>query len=244
MARTRPLHGDLAEHLAKAASGTLSPALAGQLLRLARTSFRVTRKGITFSGQGLAELLVRAEPLLPVRDRAAIELAYGGATGEALAGRLIRAASRKSAVVGGVMGAAATVESLAPPLWLALPLDVVLETLVVALVEMHLVAELHAVFDAELPDDPATRSRAVLEAWATGRDMRIADLAGGNGLRGRAGIGGRRQLVQLVRRRLMARLARNVTSVAPIVGAAAGAEINRRATRDLGDALVRDLGRS
>jgi hypothetical protein len=42
----------------------------------------------------------------------------------------------------------------------------------------------------------------------------------------------------------MLRTARNTVSLAPfLAGAVAGAEVNRRATRALGEAVVRDLAR-
>ena len=48
--------------------------------------------------------------------------------------------------------------------------------------------------------------------------------------------------MRLVRRRLMRRTLRNTSSLAPfLIGAVAGAELNRRATASLGDAVVRDL---
>ena len=54
------------------------------------------------------------------------------------------------------------------------------------------------------------------------------------------GSGARQQL----RARLVRRLGRNVSTLAPfLAGAVAGAELNRRETRKLGDALRTDLGR-
>jgi hypothetical protein len=47
---------------------------------------------------------------------------------------------------------------------------------------------------------------------------------------------------QQLRQRVVKRLGRNLSSFAPfLVGALAGAELNRRETRLLGEALVRDL---
>jgi hypothetical protein len=240
MSTSRRHRGDLSDLLAKAAAGTFTPALAQQLVGLLRSSVRFTRRGITISGQGLADVLVAAVPHLPVRDRATIEAAHGGMTGEALAGRMIRAASRKSAVVGAVAGAVATIDALAPPLWLLIPVDVIIETMVVALIEMHLAAELHNVFGVELLGEGSDRSKGLLQVWVSGRRLRVDDLGGAGGLQG-GGLLNQRKLLQAVRRRLMARMVRNMTSIAPWVGAAAGAEISRRATRDLGDRLVRDL---
>ena len=56
------------------------------------------------------------------------------------------------------------------------------------------------------------------------------------------GRGARQEVTRLVRRRLMRRTLRNTSSLAPfLLGAIAGAELNRRATASLGDAVVRDL---
>jgi hypothetical protein len=56
------------------------------------------------------------------------------------------------------------------------------------------------------------------------------------------GRGTRNELVRIVRRRLVTRLGRNLSSMAPLLaGAVIGAEVNRRATRGLGEAVVRDL---
>jgi hypothetical protein len=52
----------------------------------------------------------------------------------------------------------------------------------------------------------------------------------------------RREVARLLRRRLTRRALRNLPTLAPfLAGAVAGAEVNRRATRSLGEAVVRDL---
>jgi hypothetical protein len=62
------------------------------------------------------------------------------------------------------------------------------------------------------------------------------------GLADALGRGTRNELIRLVRRRLATRMGRNLSTLAPLfVGAVAGAEVNRRATRALGEAVVRDL---
>jgi hypothetical protein len=56
-------------------------------------------------------------------------------------------------------------------------------------------------------------------------------------------IGARRQVVHVVRRRLLRRTARSLSALAPMLaGAVAGAELNRRGTRALAHAVLRDLG--
>jgi hypothetical protein len=52
----------------------------------------------------------------------------------------------------------------------------------------------------------------------------------------------RNELIRLIRRRLTRRMGRNLASLAPLfIGAAAGAYVNRSATRQLGEAVARDL---
>lgn len=230
------------EALRRAVSGPVDAAAVRRLVRLLRRSLRFTRKGVTLSGQGLADLLLAVAPRLPVRDRVALEAGSGGMTGPALAGRLIRTANRKSAAVGGITGAMASAGELAPPFWVMLPVELVAETLLVAVIEMQLVAELHEVMGTPIVGSPTERGAAIVESWSTRRAIRVEDLTTTPG--GLSGVGRapRSQLVQIVRRKLMARFARNLSSLAPLlIGAVAGAEVNRRATRDLGDAVVRDL---
>ena len=56
------------------------------------------------------------------------------------------------------------------------------------------------------------------------------------------GRGTRDHLMRQVRRRLLARLGQNMSTMAPLLaGAAIAGEVNRRGTRSIGDAVVRDL---
>ena len=83
---------------------------------------------------------------------------------------------------------------------------------------------------------------AIVRAWADRRGVTAATFAGGAGLSEVLGRGTRNEIVRLLRRRLFRRMGRNLSSLAPfLAGAAAGAEVNRRATRSLGHAVVRDL---
>ena len=69
-----------------------------------------------------------------------------------------------------------------------------------------------------------------------------AAIATAGGVAEALGRGTRNEIVRVIRRRLASRLGRNLASLAPLVaGAVAGAEVNRRATRSLGEAVVRDL---
>ena len=135
-----------------------------------------------------------------------------------------------------------SVEELAPPAWLGLPFELVAETVAVAAIELKLVAELHEAYGRRIPGSAGERTTALVRAWAERRGVNTLTVATSGGLAGALGRGTRNELVRLVRRRLMARAGRNLSSLAPfLAGAVAGAEVNRRATLRLGEAVVRDL---
>ncbi len=159
-----------------------------------------------------------------------------------MATELISKATRASATIGGVSGAVLSAEQFAPPAWIAMPFELVVETIAVAVIELKLVGELHEVYGRPVEGTPADRTMALVRAWAERRGVTPATLAKAGGVADALGRGTRNEVVRLVRRRLMARLGRNLSSLAPLLaGAVAGAEVNRRATRSLGDAVVRDL---
>ena len=134
---------DLPEALGKAAGGDLDHR---RLVGAARTSMRRAGTGAIGGGRWLADTVVEMIPHIPVRDRATLQEHHGGASGAALAGELIRNAARATAAVGATTGALAAVEDMSPPAWIVLPLELALETLAVAAIEMKLVAELHEVY--------------------------------------------------------------------------------------------------
>ena len=194
------------------------------------------------SGKGMAEWLIDNVPRIPVRDLDTLRSHHEGREGAALAGELITTASRMSAAVGAASGALMSAEELAPPAWLALPLELAVETLAVAAIELKLLAELHEVFGHPVEGSLSDRSIALVRAWAERRGVTPSSVARPGGVGDALGRGARNEVVRLVRRRLLGRLGRNLSSLAPMLaGAAAGAEVNRRATRGLGEAVVRDL---
>lgn len=193
------------------------------------------------SGRWLAEWLVDNAPRIPVRDRATLEAQYAK-QGPELADEVIRAASRSSAAVGASVGVLVGAKQLAPPAWLTIPMELVSETMAVAVIELKLVAELHGIFERPMPMAPAQRNLALVMAWAERRGVGAATLARPGGMADALGRRARAEAIRVVRRRLAGRLGRNLSSLAPLLaGALAGAEVNRRATRSLGHALARDL---
>jgi hypothetical protein len=194
------------------------------------------------SGQWLASTLIDLAPRIAVRDRATLEQHHDGLTGTALAEVLVRNASRASAGVGALSGALMSAEEFAPPAWIALPFELAVETVAVAAVELKLVAELHEVYGRPVEGTASERTVALVRAWAERRGVTPLTLGKRGGLADALGRSSRHELTRLVRRRMVARLGRNISSLAPLfAGAVAGAEVNRRATRSLGAAVMRDL---
>lgn len=212
------------------------------LARVAVSSMRGAGKGAVAGGRWLAETAIEMIPHIPVRDLQTLKEHHNGLSGAELAGELIRNASRATAAVGATTGAIAAAEDLAPPAWVVLPLELVLETLAVAAIEMKLVAELHEVYGRAVPGRGADKALALARAWGERRGVSPTALVTGGGLGEVLGRGTRNEIIRLVRRRLLRRTVRNATSLAPfLIGAVAGAEVNRRAAAHLGDAVVRDL---
>ncbi|MDP9102125.1 MAG: hypothetical protein M3N21_08275 [Actinomycetota bacterium] len=189
------------------------------------------------NGRGLAALVTDVAPHLPVRDLLTLRQHHGGLSGDALAESLITTASRTTAAIGAVGGAVASAELLAPPTLLATPAQLVAETVAVVAVELKLVAELHVVFGRAPRGTRGQVAAAYLASWASRRGIDTSG-SGSSAMAGVLGAAARQQL----RSRLVRRLGRNLSTLAPfLAGALAGAEINRRETRSLGEKLHRQL---
>ena len=233
---------DLGEAVGGLAEGGPTRAGVARVAKLAASSLRTAGAKSVASGRWLAEALLDAVPHIPVRDATSLSATYGGRTGDALAEELIRAASRTTAGFGAVAGAMAGVEELAPPTWMAIPAELIVETLAVVAVEMKLVAELQEVYGMPVTGSALERSTAVILAWAEGRGVTPSALVQSGGLAHAFGRTTRRELSKVLQRRLARRMLRNTAALAPLMaGAVAGAELNRRATRALGDKVARDL---
>jgi len=194
------------------------------------------------SASWLAETLLDLAPRIPVRDQATLYGQHPGLRGDALAAALTRTAARASAGVGAAAGALASAEELAPPAWVALPLELVVETLAVAAIEMKLVAELHEVYDRPITGPASDRAIAVARSWAERRGISPAAVLKGRGITDSLGRSARNEVVRLLRRRLLRRMGRNLSTFAPLlIGAVAGAAVNQRATRAVGEAISKDL---
>jgi hypothetical protein len=194
-------------------------------------------------GRWLSETVVDLAGHIPIRDLRALSAHHGGLTGDRLAAAVIESAGRASASIGAAAGAVMAAEELLPTAWFTIPLEVLAETAAVAGIEMKLIAELHEVYGQPIPVAGRARSLTLARAWAERRGVRPSLLAGGvPALTESLGRGTRRHVIGLVRKRLLRRAGANLATAAPfLIGAAAGAAVNRRSTRKLGRSVVNDL---
>jgi uncharacterized protein (DUF697 family) len=191
------------------------------------------------SGRWLAELLEEFSPYMPVRDLDTLRKQHDGLVGDELADRLIDVAARSTGAMGVASSLAASIEFSAPPFLLAAPVPIVAETVAVVAIEVKLVAELHQVYGMGVTGTPAVRTAAYLGSWTRRRGIDPA--AGRPAMVGMITGVARRDL----RRRLVRRGARNTVSLLPFMaGAAAGASLNSKETRALGEEIAADLARS
>ena len=209
---------------------------------LARSSMRTAGAASVATGRWLADAVLAAAPHLPIRDLETLRSHHGDLSPPAMAEALIRSACRTTGGMGAAMGAAAAAHQLFPPSWLAIPAELVVETLAVVAVEMKLVAELHEVYGRPITGTPVERGLVLARAWAERRGVTVGALAEPGGVALILGRTTRREVVKLLQRRLARRGIGNLTAVAPfLIGAAAGATLNSRATRSIGAAVNREL---
>ena len=231
---------EVGELVGRLSERDLDPRERGQLLTrltgLLAGGFRAAGARAAVSGRWLADLVDQVAPHIPVRDLPTLRSHHGGLSGDELAAALVRSATIATAGVGAAGGALAAVQHAAPPTLLAAPVQLTAETLAVVAVELKLVAELHVVYGRAPVGTGSQLAATYVGAWAAKRGIDHASGVPALGLV--LGAAARQQL----RRRLARRLGRNLSTLAPfLTGAVAGAELNRRETRSLGDALVADL---
>lgn len=186
----------------------------------------------------VTDSLVEIAPRLPIRDLEMLRRHYDGLDGDELADRLVRNASRVTAAIGAGGGGVTAVQWTAPPTLLTAPVVLAAETLGVAAVEVKLIGELHAVYRVPLPGSGSSRAVALLQAWADRRG--VNPMVSGRGVAAVLSTAARKEL----RDRLVRRFGRNLTTLGPLLtGAVVAAELNRRATRAIGESIRRDLSR-
>jgi hypothetical protein len=192
---------------------------------------RAARRGVAFGAGWMSGQVIAMAPRLRVRDLAALRAQFPGMTAEDIADALIEGAARASATVGGAVGAWASL-----PVLPAFPVELATETLALVGIEVKLVAELHEAYGVPASGNVVERMTAYVGAWSNRRGISMAP----GGLLLAAGS----PLARKLRRRLATRAGRSMFSLGPLLtGAAAGAMLNRRETRRLGQDIRTDLRR-
>ncbi|MDQ3475882.1 MAG: hypothetical protein M3492_05970 [Actinomycetota bacterium] len=215
-------------------SGAAS-ALSGVVSGLA-SAVKASGKGALVGGGFLAELLVTTATRLPLRDKATLLGQHPALDTEEVADSLTGAAARVTGTIGGAAGGLAAAQWFATPSLIALPVELAAETLLVAAVELKLVAELHEIYDARPTGELSERANAYLGSWTAQRGLNGDGHTVGLAAR-LASSGG-----SALRKRITGRLARNLGSFLPfLAGAVVGARNNSSGTRKLGERLRADL---
>ncbi len=200
-------------------------------------SARGAGRASVLGGRWLTDLLIDTAPRIPLRDQLTLRAQHPGLSDEDLAEALVAAAAKATGAVGAAGGALAAVEFTAPPTLLTAPVQIAGETLLVAVIEMKLIAELHEVYGAGVGGTTRQRAMAYLVAWTNRRGLDPLDPAG---LQLALGGAAKRAL----RRRLVRRAGRNLSTLGPLMsGAVAGSVVNHRETRRLGEEIRADLRR-
>jgi hypothetical protein len=210
--------------------------LIARLIAVLPSTARAAGGRVLRPGSWLAEVVADVAPHLPVRDLATLRDHHGGLSGDALAESLVASAARSTAAVGAAAGVLAAAQHAAPPTLLAAPVQVAAGTLAVVAIELKLVAELHVVHARAPVGTRGEVAAAYLGSWIT--RSAVDPAAPVPPLGTVLGAAARRQL----RGRIARRAARNAGTLAPLLlGAVAGAELNRRETRSLAGRLLEDL---
>ena len=205
------------------------------LVPVLATSARSAGLRAVAAGRWIGDIVTEVAPHVSFRRRGELRDQYVGLTDDEIAQHLVLAACRLTAGIGAAAGALASAEFVAPPALLAAPVQLAAETVAVVAVELRLVAELHEITGFAVAGSLRDTAPVYLNSWVR---RRAVDPAAEVAMAGILGSAAKREL----RVRLMRRLGRSTTSMAPFMaGAAAGAEINRRSTKDLGERLIAEL---
>jgi hypothetical protein len=211
--------------------------LMARLARLLGQSARRAGVGGMATGRWLADLFADIAPRIPFRDLETLSGHHGGLRGERLADDVVRAATNATTAVGAAGGALAAVEFAAPPLLLTAPAQLAAEALVIAAIEVKMIAELHEIYGVQIPGGRAARGAGFATAWAKQRGVNPLEPGSATYALGAAAKAA-------LRKRLMRTVGRSMTTMGPfLTGAMAGAMLNRTATRKLAEAVRRDLHR-
>jgi hypothetical protein len=184
----------------------------------------------------MADVVADVAPHVPIRDRATLHRHYPGLDEDGLAERLIRNAARATAGIGAAGGGVASVEWVATPSLLSAPVLLAAETIGVVAVELKLIGELHEVHGQPIRGGLGERATALVQAWTGQRG--VNPLVPGVGVATVLGTAARKELQTT----LLKRFGRNLTTLGPLLtGAAVAGYLNRRATKNLGEHVHKDL---
>ncbi|MGI8333127.1 hypothetical protein ACRYCC_24505 [Actinomadura scrupuli] len=211
--------------------------LLARLARLLSASGRKAGATGLAGGRWMSDVFAEVAPRIPIRDLDTLRRHHGGVQGERLADDLVRNAVHATTAVGAAGGALAAVEFVAPPLLLSAPAQLVAESLVLAAIEVKLIAELHEVYGVQVQGSGAARAASFVSAWARQRGINPLDA---NSMTSALGIAAK----QALRKRMLRTLGRSLTTMGPfLTGALAGGALNRAATKRLADTIRKDLRR-
>ncbi|WP_233526394.1 hypothetical protein [Actinomadura spongiicola] len=220
------------ERMDRETRGRLLGRLAGLLGQNAR---RAGAAGVA-RGRWLGELLVEAAPHIPIRDIDTLQAHHPGLMGEELADKIVKVAANGTTAVGAAGGALAAVEFAAPPLLLTAPAQLAAETLVIAAIEVKMIAELHEVYGVRVQGGGTARGAAFVTSWARQRGVNPLETGSLTSALGTAAK-------SALRKRLLRTFGRSLGTMGPfLTGAAAGAALNRSATKALANKIRKDLG--
>jgi len=184
----------------------------------------------------MSDVVTDVAPHIPVRDAATLRRHFPGLDDDDLAERLIRNAARSTAGVGAAGGGVASIEWVVPPSLLSAPILLAAETVGVVAIELKLIGELHELYDRPIEGGLGQRAAQLIQAWSQQRG--VNPLVPGVGVATVLGTAARRELQST----LLKRFGRNLTTLGPLLtGAAVAGYLNRRATRNLGDHVQKDL---
>jgi hypothetical protein len=238
-----PTDAELSRTVAALTADDLEPA--GRRELLGRLVGDIRRRGLgqlfrpRAALRWMADAVTDVAPHIPIRDKATLHRHFPGLDDDQLAERLIRNAARSTAGIGAVGGGVAAVEWVAPPTLLSAPVLLAAETVAVVATELKLVGELHEVYGRPVPGSAGQRALALIQAWSQQRG--INPLVPGVGVATVLGTAARRDL----QKSLLRRFGRSLSTMGPLLtGAAVAGFLNRRATRGLGEHVLKDLRRS
>ena len=196
------------------------------------------------SGRWLVDVAIDLAGQLPVRDETALRADFPDRSAEEIADTLVAQAGKATGAIGAVAGGLAAASWFAPPTWVAMPIELITETLMIAAIEMRLIGELHSVYGKPVQAAGGARAGALAHAWASGGSVAPEYLATGPSGAALWTAAAKRQLNRGLRRRLARRAGRSAASFLPFfVGAAAGMKLNSGATGNLADKVRRELTR-